>query len=259
MEFGRMLVGAGALTIVGVALAPAVASAHDASATATCDGLEVSLELYPDDVRTVITVDGQITTHEGDGSWSFPWDPTRDHTWSVEVDGEGAEYDRTFGDVTKACTVPEPEETTTTTTTAPAEVTTTTAAPTTTTTTEVTTTTTSPDVTTTTAPGPTTTEPDAPTTTVRPPAEGSATTSTQPVTTTTQPVTTTSLTEVILPRQETTTTTTVVASSGSGPTGTPGGTLPSTGSGSAPLVAVGAAALLAGSALWAVTRRRSAG
>ena len=153
---------------MGISL-PTIASAHNGSATATCDGLEVSLELYPDDVRTVITIDGRVTTRDGDGSWTVPWDPTEDHTWSVEIDGEGTEYDKSFGDVTKACLVPEPQATTTTTTT-PAEVTTTTAAPTTTTaapttTAAVTTTTTSPDVT-------TTTGPDAPTTTVRPRAGG---------------------------------------------------------------------------------------
>jgi LPXTG-motif cell wall-anchored protein len=155
MRIGRFLAGASALTAIGLLVAPGAASAHTAEVNPSCDGLSVTVGLYDPSVVTTITIDGQSTQKNGNGTWNSPWDSTMSHTWAVKITDPVDHQDRTFGPRTQdACVTP-----TTTTTTAPP------APP----PTEPATTTTAPGATTTTSAGTTTTTTTAagaPTTTI---------------------------------------------------------------------------------------------
>ena len=124
MNIGRWIAGAGALT-AGLAVAPGVASAHTADASASCDGLWVSVNTSSEGVTTV-TYDGKSETFSGADTRTYSWDASEEHNWSVSFDGPGDE-DHQFGGTQKACVE-------VTTTTAPATTTTQPAATTTTTT-----------------------------------------------------------------------------------------------------------------------------
>lgn len=113
-----MLVGAGALTAMGVLMAPGFASAHTAQAIPSCTGLEVKVFLYPDDTPIKVTIDGNTQNFAGSLDKDFPWDSTKDHTWHVTVTDPGFPFDK--GGTQEACNPPE----TTTTTTVPETTTT---------------------------------------------------------------------------------------------------------------------------------------
>jgi LPXTG-motif cell wall-anchored protein len=150
MRIGRYLAGAGALTAIGMLVAPGLAKAHTAEVNPSCDGLSVTVALYDPQVVTTITIDGQSTQKDGNGTWNTPWDPTKSHTWAVKVIDPVDHQDRTFGPETQgACVTP---TTAAPTTTEPATTAPTTTVPTTTdqTTTTVASSTTQPGSTTTT-------------------------------------------------------------------------------------------------------------
>jgi hypothetical protein len=117
MKIGRMLAGAGALTAMGLLIAPGVASAHNASANPSCSGLSVSVALYPDTVTTTITIDGTPQVRDGNGMWVIDWSDTASHTWSVFVDNHGLGFDFRDSGTQQACvtttTTTEPPTTTT--------------------------------------------------------------------------------------------------------------------------------------------------
>ena len=114
MKYGRMLVGAGALTALGVLTAPQLVSAHIADVVKTCDQLEVSVGLFDDGVQTYVTIDGITTVRNGNGHWVFAWSEAEQHTYKVVVDAVNPQDDKTFTGEQAACTPP-PESTTTTT------------------------------------------------------------------------------------------------------------------------------------------------
>ena len=123
MRIGRFLAGAGALTAIGVLVAPGLAEAHTAVATPSCSRLSVDVSLYDAGVKTTITVDGNATTHTGNGSWQIPWADTESHTWQVIVDDVDDQYDHDFHGTQQPCvttTTAAPTTTAPTTTTAPA-------------------------------------------------------------------------------------------------------------------------------------------
>lgn len=119
-----------------------VADAHVASADPSCNGLHVTVFIYPADVHVKVLIDG-VTARDanGGGEWNYQWTSSVDHAWSVVVDSPdgagGTEWDHSFGGTWKACV----ENTTTT------AATTTTTVPPTTTTQQVEETTTSPSTT----------------------------------------------------------------------------------------------------------------
>jgi LPXTG-motif cell wall-anchored protein len=121
MKYGRMLAGAGALTAIGVLIAPGLASAHTANYSKDCDGLFVQVELYPDGTTIDVTIDNTPTQHFENGiNKTFPWDPTKDHTFDIVVtDPNEPVWNRHWSGDQEKCVTPPPDSTTTTTTTPP--------------------------------------------------------------------------------------------------------------------------------------------
>src|SRR5690242_1785963 len=78
------------------------ASAHTARAEASCQGLSVSVQSYPEVVITG-TVDGQTQVYRDNITGFLPWSETEAHTWSVTVDSPDDRYDRSFGGTQQAC------------------------------------------------------------------------------------------------------------------------------------------------------------
>ena len=129
-----MLVGAGALTALGVLAAPQLASAHVADVVKSCEQLEVTVGLFDEGTQTRVTIDGNTTVQNGNGHWVFAWSPTESHSYNVVVDAVNPIDDKMFTGEQEAC-VPPPQSSAVTTpttvleTSAAAEETTTTSAP----------------------------------------------------------------------------------------------------------------------------------
>lgn len=120
------------VAILAALTIPGVASAHNATATGTCTaGVAWAATNYDKTVVNTITVtiDGTVRHQDLDfkasDSGQVATDQTKNHTWTVDIDAPGGQYDRHLTGSYTACVVA-----TTTTTVTP---TTTTVAPTTTT------------------------------------------------------------------------------------------------------------------------------
>ena len=124
MRQGRIVIGAGALTALGILAAPQMVSAHIADVVKTCDHLDVSVGLFDDGVQTRVTIDGNTTVRSGNGHWVFAWSETQAHSYTVVVDAVNSADDKTFTGEQQSCTPPADSTTTTTTTIATAPATT---------------------------------------------------------------------------------------------------------------------------------------
>jgi LPXTG-motif cell wall-anchored protein len=101
-----MLLGAGALTALGVLAAPQLASAHVADVVKSCEQLEVSVSLFDDSVQTRVTIDGTSTIQNGNGHWVFAWSQTESHSYNVVVDAVNPADDKSFSGEQEACVAP---------------------------------------------------------------------------------------------------------------------------------------------------------
>lgn len=94
-----------AVGVGGAVVLPQVASAHTVEADDSCEGLNVKVFIYPDNVEVDIVIDGSsVRDATGGGEWNFSWDSEKDHSWSVAVvNPNDPAYNRNLNGDQKSC------------------------------------------------------------------------------------------------------------------------------------------------------------
>lgn len=252
------------LAVLGVLVAPRIASAHQAKLTLSCSSADAEMFLYPADATYVLQVDGDSKSFAPNGTFHLALNPNVNHTASLHItpgSDRGGKFDRDLSveNCVPATTTQAPTTTAATTTTV-AQTTTTAGSTTSTSTSSSTTTTpsTSSPSSTTTAPASTSGVPSsvAPSTVSGSSSTPTSTPCTEPSTSPTSETTS----SVCSPISNESTGTAMTSPSR---TGTSDGSLPSTGRDLTALIIIATVLLIIGLAfrgpqIWAwVQRRRS--